>query len=161
MFNCPVVERDERFVTCAFKRHKHWRGEDFASHDCKAAMNGSKCPVIHMLKKEYDAGEALFFDAETRLHKLSPDIIARIDKLILVPGQLDNLNLTDEQRTKLLANTPIPGGTPAPERSKTVVKRKRKAADDSQVDLTDGLGEITTDMASLVNSALEGSVSND
>lgn len=157
-FHCPVVDRDARFLVCAFMRRKHMRGESFEAHDCKCAMVGNKCPAVHMLKLEWTSGDRRFFDKEPTMHRLPKDILERIEKVRLLPSQAAGLSLTVEQRERLFdGNLAVvsAASSSAAEPSATPTKRTRKAKAAAATDLTSGLGEMDTDMASLVNQAME------
>ena len=152
-FRCPVVERDSAFTICARRRDKHWRGERTQAHDCHTAMNGSKCPALHMLTMEWAAGEEMFYDSQVRLHALPKAIIERIEKLVLVPSHAHGMELTAEQQELLFGGLrEIPKTIAVPERA----KRTRKAhtvAVPAESDVTDDIG-AGADMSEMLNKAI-------
>jgi hypothetical protein len=85
-FHCPVVDRNERFLACAFRKHRKWRGESIDAEDCSVVMNASKCPAVHMLELEHREGRAMFFDsAADEVHKLPSAILDRIARILVLP----------------------------------------------------------------------------
>jgi hypothetical protein len=102
-FHCPTVERDARFIVCAFKKNRHWRGENFLDQDCRLAMRAGKCPVVEMMKAEYRAQDRLFFETESKsVHKLPTEIAEHMARIVVVPSHAAGLHLTPEQLEKHL-----------------------------------------------------------
>ena len=167
MFHCPTVDRDALFTACAFKRHKHWRGDDFADQDCRCAMRGGKCPAVRMLQKEWREEQRFYHSAEPTMHKLPRDIFDQIERIILFPFHARGLNLTPEQSAKLFGRTldatnvaetpeqPADGGKPSRIKQPRATARKSRAS--TEQDILAGAAAANTDMASLLNQSMQGS----
>lgn len=157
-FHCPVVGRDVRYIVCAFKKAKHWRGEKFADQDCHVLMNASKCPAIHMQKKEWATSERMFWSESTEPKKLPIDIADRINRLLVIPGHLNGYNPTTEQRERLLENAPLDASlisskTAQPTRSPSK-SRVAVTASESVSLLDAGLAQVHIDTSELLNQSL-------
>ena len=100
-FHCPVVDRDALFIACAFMRAKFMRGENFAAHDCRCAMAGSKCPAVRMLRREWQAGERQFFESTPTKRMLPKDLVEDIQKVVLLPSMQGQHPVTPEQAKRL------------------------------------------------------------
>jgi hypothetical protein len=151
-FTCPTTGRDARFLVCAFKRTKHWKGQRSADTDCHTAMCGGKCPVVHMLHLEWKQGRRMFYDAEPRTHILPKEIIDRVASIILSPYHTQGMTLTNEQRERLFGNEKmvIPAASTAPAKE----RQPRKQKTEEKIDLTSELGKVDVDMSSLINKSI-------
>ena len=151
-FTCPTVKRDTLFMACHFMKIKHWRGERIPCPDCATAMNGSKCPVVYMLREDAD-----FFDSEPRHHSIPTKILNKIANILLFPFHANGLALTPDQSQNLFSNETIhsSGHTDIPGRKKRVKNLKLSNETVDTNDTLDGLSEISSDRSEQLNKALE------
>lgn len=164
-FECPVVQRDARFLVCAFKRNKHMRGEDFQDQDCRCAMRGNKCPAVHMVHKEWREEHRSFFDAEPTRHRLPTDILERIQPVRLLPMHARGLNISAEQQKVLFGGEiAIPAQTESQPSVRngsepTRVRKPRASAASSRIEdgMLAAIGSTKPDMAEVINQAIERS----
>lgn len=164
-FECPVVQRDARYIACVFQIRKHRRGEEFAAHDCRCAMRGNKCPAVHMQKKEWREETRHFYDADTTRHRLPGDIIERIQNVCLLPMHARDLNVSEEQQKVLFGGAiKIPAHTESSSSAAigsepTKHRKPRASAASSRVedDMLVGIATTKHDAAEVINQAIERS----
>ena len=157
-FHCPTVGRDTRAIVCAFKRNKHWRGENFADQDCRAAMNGGCCPIVMMLKHEWKEGEEVFVETESKkVHSVPAFVKENLNRLQMVPSQARGLNLTPEQFARFYGENARPyvaaDDTHINAFEDTKIRKVRK----KKTDMLDIIDESTSDMSSMLNTAMQNS----
>lgn len=167
-FHCPVVNRDETYLACVFRRHRKWRGERVDCGGCSAAMSANKCPAIHMIMMECPPNEpskAIFFDPKgEKLFGIPKAVAERIEKVVILPFHCRGLNVSPEMH-ELLTGTREQAGTvliPAPVTAKSLPaaprQERRKTAKSTEVSvdtgedsLNDMLSYAEVDMAGALN----------
>lgn len=104
-FNCPVVGREERYIACVLRKHRHWRGEAVDCGGCASAMNANKCPAIHMIAMEVprDAdARSIFFDLKGEKVFGIPNAVAeRIERVLVLPSHCRRHNVSAEMFERL------------------------------------------------------------
>lgn len=170
-FHCPVVDRDARYIVCAFKLKKHRRGEDFQDHDCRTCLRGGKCPAEKMLQMEWRQQKRMFMANDVNLRKIPDDIKEWIDRIILLPSHAAGLTLTPEQQDRLFGRqVNIPAYTAVIKNDVTVsveavpMKSPRAEPKKSRArgnDMLEGISEASATMSDLMNEALDHATNED
>lgn len=160
---CPVVQREERYMACVLRRHRFWRGESVEGEGCAAAMAANKCPVIHMIMMETPRNEpqkTIFFDPKgEKVFGLPKAIAERIEKVVVLPTHCRRHNVSPEMFEILTGSAP--GAAPtvlatapvAPEPTRRKVRREAAPAIKSAGDMSDILDSGNVDIAAALNAA--------
>lgn len=155
VFHCPITNTNQRYIVCAFRRYKCWRGEEIDRGDCATCMTGGKCPAVHMMQKEVKSGERLWFDLNpNRVHQLAPEIADRVKNILLHPAQAAGRVLTEEMKQRLFGNPEVVIPGRAHFKNRDARLRKTEAAVEGDDDSTSFL-ENTDSTADMLNHALE------
>jgi hypothetical protein len=164
-FVCPVVGREERYIACGLRRHRHWRGESIDCGGCASAMRAGKCPAVYMLDMETPKNapsKAIFFDTKGEKVYGIPKVVAeRIEKVLILPSQCRPYHMSPELFERLTGQ--VKGETTGeafkveeeaslgPVRRE--VRRESKKATKKPGDLSDALDSAKVDMAAAITAA--------
>lgn len=102
-FTCPVFKANTAIKPCIELRDRFWRGErPEVRRGCQAAMEASKCPIVHVIDQMIIKGNDPYYSATPKLGTLDPDILARVSPVLVRPEIMDKHNISEREREILL-----------------------------------------------------------
>lgn len=102
-FTCPIFKANTAIRACLELRERFWRGErPEVRRGCQAAMECSKCPIVHVMDRMIMTGEDLYFSETPKLGTLRPEILTRMAPVLVRTEIMDKHRVSERERELLL-----------------------------------------------------------